>query len=132
MNTKPKDKGPTLGNSILSKRNDTETELRLLSNLPTITTEKEYDEVPVEEFGKALLRGMGWKSDNEENEGSSTNKKPVPPHEMKFHPDGLGIGAKVSAMNNDNTKTSNRKRRSDQEIFMPIVRIDRKTGERIE
>ncbi|KAF9586008.1 hypothetical protein BGW38_010474 [Lunasporangiospora selenospora] len=36
---------------------------RNLEDLPDEATLEDYDNVPVEEFGAALLRGMGWKDD---------------------------------------------------------------------
>lgn len=35
------------------------------------STEKDYEDVPVEQFGMALLRGMGWKEENTVKESSS-------------------------------------------------------------
>ena len=32
-----------------------------VQNRPEETSLEEYDQVPVEQFGAALLRGMGWK-----------------------------------------------------------------------
>lgn len=49
-------------------------------------TEKDYEDVPVEEFGAALLRGMGWKGEDKETLTLSS----------KYRQRGavLGIGAK--------------------------------------
>lgn len=71
-----------------------------------VTTQEEYDAVPVELFGDAILRGMGWdgKYDDDDNK-----KKPIMPH-----PEGLGIGAKGS---NDIT---------DIDSFMPIIEVKKK------
>ncbi len=33
----------------------------MLSFLPLQSTEAQYEEMPVEHFGMAVLRGMGWK-----------------------------------------------------------------------
>jgi hypothetical protein len=38
-----------------------------LSLRPDDTTEEDYEQIPIEEFGAAMLRGMGWK-DSDTNE----------------------------------------------------------------
>lgn len=85
---------------------------------PEMTKEEEYEEMPVEEFGAALLRGMGWDEkydDNEDDEDTSGNsKKTFLPHE-KARPDLLGIGAKPSA---------SRPIKSD---FMPLMKVEKKS-----
>uniref|UniRef100_A0A803K356 G-patch domain and KOW motifs-containing protein n=1 Tax=Xenopus tropicalis TaxID=8364 RepID=A0A803K356_XENTR len=55
----------------------------------------DYDAVPVEYYGMAMLRGMGWK----EGEGiGRTFKQDVKPLEQKLRPKGLGLGADRSAL----------------------------------
>lgn len=51
-----------------------------------------YDKVPIEEFGAALLRGMGWKDG--EAVGRSKKNGLLQPVELKRRPDKLGLGAK--------------------------------------
>lgn len=68
-----------------------------LEALPEKVEDKEYEEMPVEEFGAAMLRGMGWTDENE-LEGSKSHSKKLP-HEQ-IHPEGLGIGAKSQEMSN--------------------------------
>ena len=70
-----------------------------------VTTQEEYDAVPVELFGDAILRGMGWDGKYDDDD-STDNKKLVVPH-----PEGLGIGAKGS---NDITNIDS---------FMPIIEV---------
>ncbi|CAH2316138.1 G-patch domain and KOW motifs-containing [Pelobates cultripes] len=56
----------------------------------------DYEVVPVEHYGMAMLRGMGWK----EGEGiGRTFKQDVKPLEQKLRPKGLGLGADRSALN---------------------------------
>ena len=31
-----------------------------LESMPDMATEEEYESIPVEAFGEAMLRGMGW------------------------------------------------------------------------
>ncbi|KAM4695870.1 G-patch domain and KOW motifs-containing protein [Rhinophrynus dorsalis] len=55
----------------------------------------DYEVVPVEQYGMAMLRGMGWK----EGEGiGRTFKQDVKPLEQKLRPKGLGLGADRSAL----------------------------------
>ncbi|OCT65481.1 hypothetical protein XELAEV_18041721mg [Xenopus laevis] len=55
----------------------------------------DYDVVPVQQYGMAMLRGMGWK----EGEGiGRTFKQDVKPLEQKLRPKGLGLGADRSAL----------------------------------
>ncbi|XP_069842911.1 G-patch domain and KOW motifs-containing protein [Dendropsophus ebraccatus] len=55
----------------------------------------DYEAVPVEHYGMAMLRGMGWK----EGEGiGKTFKQDVKPLEQKLRPKGLGLGADRSAI----------------------------------
>ena len=57
----------------------------------------DYDEMPIAEFGMALMRGMGWK------DGSalgSSRKGILEPVEIKAQPEGLGLGA-VPSENED-------------------------------
>ncbi|XP_006032058.2 G-patch domain and KOW motifs-containing protein [Alligator sinensis] len=57
---------------------------------PESATEADYEEVPVEAYGLAMLRGMGWK----EGEGiGHTFKQAVKPLEHELRPKGLGLGA---------------------------------------
>ncbi|RWS19229.1 G patch domain and KOW motifs-containing protein-like protein [Leptotrombidium deliense] len=49
----------------------------------------DYEKVPVEEFGLAMLRGMGWKP----GAGVGKNGKVVQPVEVKIRAKGLGLGA---------------------------------------
>lgn len=45
-----------------------------IENRPEETTMEEYDKIPVDEFGAALLRGLGWS----EGEGIGRNRKNAP------------------------------------------------------
>jgi len=58
---------------------------------PDLPTLEDYARVPVEQFGEALLRGMGWK---EGMAASRTRKGPVEPYLPASRPALLGIGAK--------------------------------------
>lgn len=56
---------------------------RAIRAAPDVSTLEDYERVPVEEFGAALLRGMGWKEGN-------TQKRPK---EVKRRQNLLGLGA---------------------------------------
>ncbi|GBN13587.1 G-patch domain and KOW motifs-containing protein [Araneus ventricosus] len=59
------------------------------------STLEDYGKIPVEHFGMAMIRGMGWK----EGEGiGSINKMCVEPIEAERRPRGLGLGADASAV----------------------------------
>ncbi|CCE65105.1 hypothetical protein TPHA_0J02840 [Tetrapisispora phaffii CBS 4417] len=93
-------------NSIMNKH---------LEQLPEITKEEEYDEVPIEEFGHALLRGMGWdgKDDNDYDDDKKKNKSEKLPHQTvraKFS--GIGTNVTIGMGLQEGT-------------FMPLKKIER-------
>lgn len=119
---------------------------------PESATLDQYNAIPVEEFGAALLRGMGWKdgqSIGRGNYGSSapTEKKDkplVPPRRPGF----LGIGAKdtsggkgaeaelgawgKSAMRKASRKAGEENGEGNTEgVYMPVMMRNKKTGEYI-
>ncbi|XP_064606132.1 G-patch domain and KOW motifs-containing protein-like [Liolophura sinensis] len=52
----------------------------------------DYEQVPIEQYGLAMLRGMGWKP----GEGVGRNKKSFQIVESVLRPKGLGLGADKS------------------------------------
>ncbi|CCF58401.1 hypothetical protein KAFR_0E02480 [Kazachstania africana CBS 2517] len=80
-----------------------------------VTSVEEYETVPVELFGEAMLRGMGWdgKYEKEEEKAKSINEK------KQIHPEGLGIGA----------KGSNASLAADIESFMPVVKVKKQNSD---
>lgn len=88
--------------------------------LPEITQEEEYEKVPIEDFGDALLRGMGWNGQDEQIADAKVQKPPVP------RPQYLGIGAKALP-DHDTAKKNDR-----EASFMPVVKIDRSSGKKID
>uniref|UniRef100_A0A3Q2R3Y1 G-patch domain and KOW motifs-containing protein n=1 Tax=Fundulus heteroclitus TaxID=8078 RepID=A0A3Q2R3Y1_FUNHE len=62
---------------------------------PEPSTEADYESIPVEAYGLAMLKGMGWKK--EEGIGL-TFKQDVKPIEHQLRPKGLGLGADRSAI----------------------------------
>lgn len=47
----------------------------------------DYDRVPIGDFGKAMLRGMGWKEEEKKDDGETVFEGPV------LRPKGMGLGA---------------------------------------
>lgn len=79
-------KGPDLvipvASSTTSRMNEGDAYKRAIRDAPEASTLEDYERVPVEEFGAALLRGMGWKG--EKKEGAK---------EVKRRQNLLGLGA---------------------------------------
>lgn len=121
---------------------------------PEPATLDQYNAIPVEEFGAALLRGMGWKDGQaigRGNYGSSlaaerANKPRVPERRPGF----LGIGAKdssggkgaeaefgawgKSAMRKASKKQGDENANGNtnpEGVYMPIMIRNRKTGEHV-
>ncbi|CAB4252330.1 similar to Saccharomyces cerevisiae YOR148C SPP2 Essential protein that promotes the first step of splicing and is required for the final stages of spliceosome maturation [Maudiozyma barnettii] len=82
-------------------------------DIQTVTTLNDYKSVPVEQFGSAILRGMGWngKSENDTNNKSEDILKSA-------HVEGLGIGAKGDTQI------------TDTQSFMPLIKLDKKDGKK--
>lgn len=60
------------------------------TEMPSVPTEDDYERVPIEKYGAAMLRGMGWTS------GAAigkTNAGLFNPIDVKVRPKGLGLGA---------------------------------------
>uniref|UniRef100_A0A8R1XVG7 G-patch domain-containing protein n=1 Tax=Onchocerca volvulus TaxID=6282 RepID=A0A8R1XVG7_ONCVO len=67
-------------------------------NKPVGSVDADYDSVPIEMFGLAVLRGCGW----HEGEGiGKTNKKVVPLRISSRRPKGLGLGAAIVSRSTD-------------------------------
>ncbi|KAJ6628056.1 hypothetical protein lerEdw1_014717 [Lerista edwardsae] len=79
---------------------------------PESSTEADYEEVPVEAYGLAMLKGMGWKA----GEGiGRTFKQDVKPQESHLRPKGLGLGADCTAVRDLETSGSRRPPKPGQE-----------------
>jgi hypothetical protein len=86
--------------------------------LPEESTLEDYERVPVEQFGAALLRGMGWK---EGTAASRMRRGPVEPWLPTARPALLGIGAKEREVFDDGSKKSKRSARPERR-YVPVVR----------
>jgi len=90
-----------------------------LDELPDEATLRDYERIPVSQFGMAMLRGMGWKP----GEPASRNKKGgiVEPWLPPSRPALLGIGAKEREIFDDGgggKRTASRPERK----YVPLVR----------
>jgi hypothetical protein len=96
--------------------------------LPESASLEDYERVPVEDFGAALLRGMGWK---EGTAASRTRRGPVEPWLPSARPALLGIGAKEKEVFDDGSKGKKGKGRPDKR-YVPVVKKERtpRDGER--
>ncbi|KAK2187174.1 hypothetical protein NP493_173g04014 [Ridgeia piscesae] len=61
----------------------------------------DYDRVPIDDFGFAMLRGMGWKT----GQGLGKNNEVIAPIQAVARPKGLGLGADRSALLQKNGET---------------------------
>ncbi|KAL2838155.1 DExH-box splicing factor binding site-domain-containing protein [Aspergillus pseudodeflectus] len=112
----------------------------------------QYNAVPVEEFGAALLRGMGWKEGQAVGKGKYGGADPAranTPHVPARRPGFLGIGAKdvsggkgaeielgawgKSAMRKGSRRAGEEKdgERNTDGVYMPVLMRNKKTGETI-
>lgn len=65
-----------------------------VEKLPEEASLDAYEAMPIEEFGMAMLRGMGWS----EGGGVGRSKKDVPAQEYVRRPQRLGLGAQPAAL----------------------------------
>ncbi|KAI5310324.1 hypothetical protein KEM55_008524 [Ascosphaera atra] len=110
-----------------------------VAQLPEPATLDAYAAVPVEEFGAALLRGMGWKDGeplNKNKYGSSAAS--VKPRIPERRPGFLGIGAKdVSGKAGDmeigawGKAAMKKARNSGEGLYTPVVMQNKRTGEKL-
>lgn len=87
---------------------------------PDSSSIEDYERIPVEQFGAALLRGMGWK---EGMAASKTRKGPTEPYVPVSRPALLGIGAKEKVVDDDGAGAGkNRKPQRPEKRYVPVVK----------
>ncbi|EKG13430.1 hypothetical protein MPH_09456 [Macrophomina phaseolina MS6] len=99
---------------------------------PDVATLEEYEAVPVEEFGAAMLRGMGWKEG--EAIGRRKGQKAVQPRVVERRPALLGIGAKPDAAIAEELGAwgkGGKGRGKPAQSYNPVVMRNTKTGEQL-
>ncbi|XP_062613996.1 G-patch domain and KOW motifs-containing protein-like, partial [Saccostrea cucullata] len=80
---------------------------------PDEPEEADYEEIPIENFGVAMLKGMGWK----EGEGIGKNKKNFTPVIATLRPKGLGLGADISESKQAKWNGEEKGKDKDEEIL---------------
>ena len=117
---------------------------------PEPATLDAYNAIPVEEFGAALLRGMGWKDGQSIGRGNYSSataaEKAKTPRVPERRPGFLGIGAKDSsggkgaetelgAWGKAAMRKASRKQGEENDkaegVYMPITMRNKKTGEQL-
>lgn len=117
---------------------------------PEPATLDAYNAIPVEEFGAALLRGMGWKDGQSigrgDYGGAAAAEKANKPRVPERRPGFLGIGAKDSAggkgaetelgaWGKSAMRKASRKQGEENDkaegVYMPVTMRNKKTGEYI-
>uniref|UniRef100_A0A5S6QTU8 G-patch domain-containing protein n=1 Tax=Trichuris muris TaxID=70415 RepID=A0A5S6QTU8_TRIMR len=97
-----------------------------LGSLEELNSEQDidYDSVPVEEYGKALLRGLGW------SEGAAigkTNKQVVKVIESEPRPKGLGLGAAPKLTRKKDDKCRSLKDEAEDDLQLKVGAHIRRT-----
>lgn len=95
---------------------------------PDMATLDDYARVPVEQFGAALLRGMGWKEG--EGIGNQRGRKIEKVKVPERRPALLGIGAKEeAAVKEEMGAWGKASRGKDAKVYNPVLLRDKRTGE---
>ncbi|KIW03401.1 uncharacterized protein PV09_05606 [Verruconis gallopava] len=120
-------------NTIIPTLIDEEVFQRDYENAPDAPTESDYDAVPIDEFGAAMLRGMGWK----DGEAIGRNKGQAPPKQrtLERRPELLGVGAKPAnalgiELGEWGKQAKKHERKLDQ-AYAPVMLKNKMTGEMI-
>lgn len=95
--------------------------------LPDESTLEDYERVPIDQFGAALLRGMGWK------EGTAASRKGtgiVEPYLPEARPALLGIGAKEQEVYDDgSSKKGKGTAKRPERRYVPVIKQERRRDE---
>jgi hypothetical protein len=106
-----------------------------VASRPDSSTLEDYAAMPVEEFGMAMLRGMGQKRKAAGQTINLEGEKEANPRKVRKQEGFLGIGAKAAPGSDIELgawgKAEMRKNNRGEGFFTPLMREDRKTGERI-
>ncbi len=119
-------------NLVLPAVSEEEAFQRDYKNAPDMATLEQYAAVPVEEFGAALLRGMGWKDG--EAVGKRRGQQPVQARVPERRPALLGIGAKSEAAAGIELGAwgkGDKGRKWKDKTYTPVVLRNKKTGEQL-
>jgi len=120
-------------NAVIPTLTDEETFHRQYDNAPGAPTEADYDAVPIEEFGAAMLRGMGWKDG--EAIGRNKGQAPLKQRTLERRPELLGIGATpAKALGielGEWGKHAKKHERKIDQAYAPVMLKNKQTGEMI-
>ena len=125
-----------IGNARLKAQDETADFRSDVLTRPDSSTLEDYAAMPVEEFGMAMLRGMGQKRRaNGEIIDLNEEKKGDNPKKVRKQEGFLGIGAKAAPGAEIELgawgKADMRKNNKGEGFFTPLMRENRTTGERI-
>lgn len=115
---------------VLPAMNEEEAFSQDFRTAPDVASLHDYDRVPVEQFGAALLRGMGWKDG--EGIGAQRGKKVAVTKMPERRPALLGIGAKEEAavaQEMGSWGKAAKDRKGAPQVYNPVLLRDKKTGE---
>ncbi|OAG45375.1 hypothetical protein AYO21_00009 [Fonsecaea monophora] len=123
------------GNRQLSPQDETQDFREDVASRPDSSTLEEYAAMPVEEFGMAMLRGMGQKRRANGEIIDLAPKNDDNPRKLRKQEGFLGIGAKAAPGSDIELgawgKADMRKNTKGQGFFTPLMRENKATGERI-
>jgi len=104
---------------------------RDFQDAPPMATLEEYKAVPVEEFGAAILRGMGWVEG--QGIGNQAGQKSVKAKMPQRRPALLGIGAKEDAAIKEEMGAWGKGARKGKVeiIYNPIIMRNKRTGDEV-
>jgi len=106
-----------------------------VASRPESSTLEDYAAMPVEEFGLAMLRGMGQKRKAAGQTINLESEKDDNPRKIRKQEGFLGIGAKAAPGSDVELgawgKADMRKNNKGQGFFTPLMRENKETGERI-
>ncbi|KAH4416923.1 hypothetical protein HBH92_060260 [Parastagonospora nodorum] len=123
INGKPTDEG-----LVIPLHNDEDAFQSDLRSAPDAPTLDAYEATPIEGFGAALLRGMGWK----DSDAAGKTGAPAKIKQVKPRPALLGIGAKEDAaagVELGDFKGNRGKGKNKQQSYNPVALRNKKTGE---
>jgi hypothetical protein len=120
-------------NAVIPTLVDEETFHKQYDVAPDAPTEADYDAVPIEEFGAAMLRGMGWKDG--EAIGRNKGQAPLKSRTLERRPELLGVGAKpAKALGielGEWGKHAKKHERKIDQAYAPVMLKNKQTGEMI-
>ncbi|KAH5477252.1 hypothetical protein HBI22_125940 [Parastagonospora nodorum] len=123
INGKPTDEGLVI--PLYNDEDAFQSDLRSAPDAPTLDA---YEATPIEGFGAALLRGMGWK----DSDAAGKTGAPAKIKQVKPRPALLGIGAKEDAaagVELGDFKGNRGKGKNKQQSYNPVALRNKKTGE---